>query len=406
MPELATDKTCTGCMGCLNVCPKDAISTRTYPDGHLGISVDPDRCIECRMCEKVCPVVNGIPYGENSLKSRFLAGWAQDTEIRRRGATSGIAGAIAARVVADGGYAAGAVMEGLECRYTVTSDPAELPRLQGSKYTASMPGTVMRRIRQLLSEGKQVFFCGLPCHVAALLNYIPEKLHPLLLTADIICGGVSSPLLLKRYAEEHPEMTGVASFRNKDHGWHPKGYRYNLKYVDAEGTVHDTPSGTRNLITDGFACELTDRRSCYDCRFAFTHRRSDLTLGDLWGDTRFPAQHHDGVSAIIAHSPRGEEILRMAGIAVSEIPAADVLGHNTRLFYGKSVKRFLPERRLLPRLIRRLSYPALLRVYASDLRGAPWYWMPFALYRVVSFRIAEKIKQLKSRYIIRHLTQD
>lgn len=402
MPELASEKTCTGCMGCMNACPKDAIAPVVQADGHKGIHVDPARCVECGLCERTCPVVStSPPYGTNNLESRFMAGWADDSSIRRRGATSGIAGAIAAHIMSEGGYAAGAVMEGLECRYIVTSDPADLPRLQGSKYTASFPGMVMRHIRRLLIDGNTVFFCGLPCHVAALLNYIPTRLHPQLYTADIICGGVSSPLLLARYADAHPGMKGVASFRNKDNGWHPKGYKYNLKYIDAAGKLHDTSADGRNLVTDGFACELTDRLSCYDCQFAFTHRRSDLTIGDLWGDTHFPGQHHDGVSAIIAHSPRGESLLKVAGISTAEIPPEDILSHNARLFCGKSIKRMLPERRMLGKLIHWLGYRNLLHIYASDLRSAPFYWIPFTIYRVLSFRIAEKIKQIRSRYIIR-----
>lgn len=404
MPELAKISECTGCMGCMNVCPKDAISAVEQSDGHMGVRVDPERCIECGLCEKRCPVVNGYQYGGYDPESDYYAAWSEDDTLRRQGATSGIFGTLAATILDRGGYVVGAVNDGLRCRYRMISGREELSQLQGSKYTASFPDLIYRDILSRLRQGDTVLFGGLPCHVAALLNYIPDPLKANLFTADIICGGVASPLLIKRYAEEHPDMTQVKSFRDKDGGWHPKGYRYNLKYLSADGAVHPgSPGGSRNLITDGFACELTDRESCYDCRFAFTHRKSDLTMGDLWGDTLFPDQHPHGVSAVLAHTSRGRQLLHDSRISLHPIEPRQVLGHNDRIFNGRSVKRRFPERLLFPRLIRRSSYSTLMRVYASDLRGAPWYWMPFALYRLVSFRIAEKIKKRHDRYISRQL---
>ena len=45
MPKLATLKTCTGCMLCMNVCPNNAIQIKQV-DGFLNPQIDKERCIE------------------------------------------------------------------------------------------------------------------------------------------------------------------------------------------------------------------------------------------------------------------------------------------------------------------------------------------------------------------------
>ena len=69
MPKLASINTCTGCMACGDICPKNAISAVNGYDGHRYVETDTSLCVECNLCEKTCPVVNGDVYGENSLKS-------------------------------------------------------------------------------------------------------------------------------------------------------------------------------------------------------------------------------------------------------------------------------------------------------------------------------------------------
>ena len=287
MPKLASRYTCSGCMACKDICPRQAIFRRTGKDGHRYVSVDPSLCIECKLCEKTCPVVNGYVYAENTLASTFYAGWSGDSVLRNNGATSGIFGTLSQAFLDQGGRIAGAVMDNLECHYILTSSSTDIPRLQGSKYTTSDPTGIYRAVLKKLKEGCPVLFSGLPCHVAALLNYVPQNLQDKLFTVDLICGGVSSPLLIEKFVQHNPGVETILSFRNKKHGWKPEGYRYSLTYLKDDGSVVSENPAKRNLVTDGFACELTDRYSCYGCRFAGIHRKSDMTIGDLWRDTVF-----------------------------------------------------------------------------------------------------------------------
>lgn len=53
--KLCEEKYCTGCSACLNVCPQNAIEMHNGIRGELHPFIDYNRCIQCGLCEKVCP---------------------------------------------------------------------------------------------------------------------------------------------------------------------------------------------------------------------------------------------------------------------------------------------------------------------------------------------------------------
>ena len=54
-----TDKTkCCGCTACQQACPKQCISMQEDSEGFLYAKADSEVCIDCGICEKVCPVIN------------------------------------------------------------------------------------------------------------------------------------------------------------------------------------------------------------------------------------------------------------------------------------------------------------------------------------------------------------
>ncbi|MBR4091456.1 MAG: 4Fe-4S binding protein [Mogibacterium sp.] len=50
MSRIITDD-CVNCGTCLNWCLQDAIY-----EGDTHMEVDPDVCVDCRLCEEKCPV--------------------------------------------------------------------------------------------------------------------------------------------------------------------------------------------------------------------------------------------------------------------------------------------------------------------------------------------------------------
>ena len=180
---------------------------------------------------------------------------------------------------------------------------------------------------------------------------------------DLICGGVPSRLLIEKFIENAPyEVKRILSFRSKEKGWTPRGFQYNLKIEDSSGIIHDY-TGIRNLITTGFACEMTNRYSCYECKFAGARRMSDFTIGDYWGNTLYPEQNKKGVSVAITHTEKGKRALQSSELELHEIGWRDFLFRNPRTVYGKGV---IPKsRKHLAKAFATDSYERLQEDYAN-----------------------------------------
>ena len=58
MIDLKRKENCTGCKACGDICPKGAISFQTDKEGFWYPEVDPSKCVDCHLCEKVCPELN------------------------------------------------------------------------------------------------------------------------------------------------------------------------------------------------------------------------------------------------------------------------------------------------------------------------------------------------------------
>ncbi len=383
-PILANVRDCTGCLVCVDSCNHNAINSYIGVDGHYYVRVDEDKCVDCLLCEKICPVVSKQQYGKNEY-AKFYAAWNKDDIERARSASGGAFSAMARYVIEHGGVVVGAAIKNIcDVKHVVVADIRGLQQLQGSKYTQSNTNGIYRETYELLKEGKTVLFSGTGCQVGGLLSYLDKKKYEgRLITVDLICGGVPSKLLLRKFVENEPfEVKRILSYRTKEHGWKPKGFVYNLKVEDVDGNVYDY-TDKRNLVTTGFSTEMTERYSCYNCKFVGKQRMSDYTIGDLWGDTEFPQEHYKGLSLIIAHNHGAETLLQemepyLYTASCNEERAAEV---NFRLIDGYSMKQYLIERRFLEYLFSHCSYKTLKKIYANAYNN----YSPWMLWKIVRY---------------------
>lgn len=58
MIEIKNKKNCCGCSACYSICPKNCIEMKADEEGFLYPNVNKDLCIDCGLCEKVCPIIN------------------------------------------------------------------------------------------------------------------------------------------------------------------------------------------------------------------------------------------------------------------------------------------------------------------------------------------------------------
>lgn len=393
MPKLAQYKECTGCMACVDSCSHKALQATLNEEGHIVPLMDESKCVNCKLCERVCPVVSKLPYSQSPVASSF-AGWAKDKVVRKNSATAGAFSALAQYVFSKGGVVCGASnVDGVQVKHICIEKVDELTKLQGSKYTQSNAEGIYKTVSVNLKQGKLVLFSGTGCQVAGLYGYLGKRKYSgRLITVDLICGGVPSRFLIDKFIECEPyQVKGIVSFRTKEHGWTPRGFKYNLKIMDDKGFIHDY-TNERNLISTGFACEMTNRYSCYKCQFAGTHRMSDFTIGDYWGVSDFKEQHTDGVSAIIAHSEKSIVLLKDAHafLEVHEANLSDIVAHNKRICLCKDNTFMLPERRFLSYTFQHFNYRTLKAIYAFAF-GKYSPWMLYKIYRAVVKKIINKI---------------
>lgn len=376
IPKLAAEKECTGCFACIDVCNKNAINIVEHLDGHRYVEIDESKCVGCGMCERTCPVVSGFEY-QKSEYADFYAAWAKKRICRKASASGGVFYAMASSVIEQGGVVFGAKIESpCYVHHQAIETKEELSYLQGSKYTHSNASGNYKLALKYLKEGRMVLFSGTGCQIAGLLSFLKDKTcKGNLVTVDLICGGIPSRILIDKFISQVPyTVKRVLSFRTKETGWKPRGFRYNLKVEDENGKIYDY-ANKNNLITTGFSLELTNRYSCYDCSFVGINRKSDFTIGDYWGCNKYKEEHFDGISLVIAHNDKARQFLSSLKDSLF-YDKADInlaISHNHRLVTGHSIQQYFFERKLLAFFSSHLSDSTFSKVYAYTFSNkSPW----------------------------------
>lgn len=362
MPKLASLSDCTGCNLCVDSCPTGAIMSIIDIEGHISYTINNDKCIECGKCERSCPVVTHYSYGTNELDKSFVyAACSKDTLTRKNSASGGVFAELAKAILQRGGIVIGASMECNKVKHIEIDRVEDIPKLQGSKYTQSSTSGIFNIVKSHLLNGRLVLFSGLGCQVAALLKYV-DKLESKenLFTVDLICGGVPSSFLISKYMEANSEtVNSIFSFRTK--------MKYELTVMDKEDRKKVVPLSFKPLPICGFYTELTHRYSCYDCRYAFAHRNSDITIGDMWGAEHIPElsiQFKDGLNVVVAHSTKGVDLLKSSDVEFRETDWKFLL-HNPRMVYGHSELKNSRNRQILAYAFANYTYPELQEMYAN-----------------------------------------
>ena len=305
-----TDKTkCSGCHACQSICPKQCIKMIEDEEGFLYPSVIEEKCIQCGLCEKICPILH--PLGNNKEESDICAyaAYTKDDEIRKNSSSGGMFTEISRWVIERQGVVFGAAFdESFQVRHMSAETEEELAKFRGSKYVQSIIGDSYMQAKRFLDEGRWVLFTGTPCQIGGLLKYLPKS-YEKLLTQDIICHGVPSPLVWRKYVESQVKRAQAslkgAYFRNKRKGW----AKFSLLLQFSSGREYINVLN-KDLYMRTFLSDLCLRPSCYDCRFKQKARSSDLTLADFWGiDNVLPEMNDNkGTSLCLVNSDNGRKV--------------------------------------------------------------------------------------------------
>lgn len=399
MPQLADIHNCTGCMACVDSCPRLALSSVINDEGHLTYRVNNEICVECGLCESVCPVVSTFSYGKNVLSnSQPYAAWAKDNALRAKSTSGGVFAALAKYILSKGGVVVGACLENNVVRHVLIEKEEEIVRLQGSKYTQSNTEGVYKAIKKTLTIGRTVLFSGLGCQVAGLLSYLGGKEYKgSLFTVDLICGGVPSRFLIDYYLKHNPIVDEIVAFRNKS--------KYEFSVKERDGIVKRVPISERPLPLCGFYTELTNRYSCYDCHFNGAHRKSDITIGDYWGDKDYQEEHTKGLSIAVSHSTNGSLLLQSADIVTHETDWDVFLLNNPRMIDGHKNHSKTRARKNLAKAFKYFSYERILQEYANKATWHDPYIMLRKIIRHFIGSVRNYFYRIKIKILIRRLIE-
>lgn len=326
---ICPEERCTGCGACQSACPADCITLELNRAGDRVAVIDESRCTRCGKCSRICPVLHPPVLRESRTA---LAAYAVEAQVRQSSASGGVAAVLARQVVESGGCAYGAAFTAPTTVKLVRVDaPAQLSRLQGSKYVHAATGSAYRKVQSDLKARRQVLFTGTPCQVAGLYAYLGSN-PPGLTTCDLVCHGVPSPGVWEDEARfiEGNKRRRLANvrFRNKVEGW--KNSHFTAVYDD--GTADSAP-----LFATGFGRAfgraLFLRQSCHDCQYTNLNRPGDFTLGDLWGlrPDEFPEQQHAGVSLLLVNTPHGSYLFDQLKLNCQPFPVERAVAGNPRL---------------------------------------------------------------------------
>lgn len=315
LPRLCDDSVCTGCGACSSVCEQKALNLISGKEGFYRPLVDTDKCILCGLCEKVCPVLNGVKNVVTSTTPLVYAAWNKDEKVRAASSSGGVFSALAETVLDMGGIVCGAAYANdMSVSHICIEKKSDLSKLRLSKYVQSYIGDAFREVKEYAKQGKTVLFCGTPCQAAGLRNFL-RKDYPNIICCDFICHGVPSPLMYKKYLEWIEGKYGKVShinFRHKKKGWYDalrmitllSGEKYYLKNDD-----------------DAYWLAFNDNKNlqmaCYDCQFLGFPRKADITIADFWGIGKsIPFGHVDeiekGVSLLIGSTDKGASLINQS----------------------------------------------------------------------------------------------
>lgn len=91
MRSICTPADCTACGACENICPKQCVTRHMRDDDSWYLEIDDDQCVNCHMCDVVCPNKTSPKL---NMPEKAFAVWANDPEEHRTSASGGIAAAL------------------------------------------------------------------------------------------------------------------------------------------------------------------------------------------------------------------------------------------------------------------------------------------------------------------------
>lgn len=305
MLKLISKHDCCGCTACASICPKGCIAMKADEEGFCYPQIDEALCIDCGLCEKVCPLLH--KPDKHSILNVYGAKNIDDS-VRFTSSSGGMFTLFANAVLQSGGTVFGAELDdAFQVCHTSITNTGELFKLRGSKYVQSKMTGIFKKVRTLLNNGKKVLFSGTPCQIAGLKGFLMKD-YENLTTVDVVCHGVPSAKVYNKYLQEIASDTGESitkvNFRDKANGW-KQGETLFFTKTHRIGAPKRQETYMRLFLNN-----VSIRPSCGDCAFNNKRSLADVTIADYWGiDKQFPEFDDDkGVTLVMINTEKGQQL--------------------------------------------------------------------------------------------------
>lgn len=328
---------CCGCSSCVQACPKKCLEMQEDEEGFLYPHKNVQKCIDCGLCKKVCPIKQ--KFGKCEAKEIFAVKNEIDEE-RSNSSSGGFFICLAKFVLSQKGVVFGAVFDtDFEVHHVAAKSMEEISGMQGSKYVQSSIENTYNDALAYLKEGRLVLFTGTPCQIKGLHAFLKNKQYPNLLTMAFLCHGVPSPGVWRRYLSESfdelnkrlltddssKNVVGYSvntafhaydiNFRDKQiSGW--KKYHFVIRRKSSSRATKNTIVLSSiyydNPFMKGFLSNIYLRPSCYECKCKNGESQSDITIGDYWGVKEVDRELDDdkGLSIVMINTDKGKQFFR------------------------------------------------------------------------------------------------
>ncbi len=290
-------------------------------------------CTDCGICVDVC----AFSHDDYALKNQTVnayGAWSKEHAVRRKCSSGGV-GFEAGRYLLEQGFKV------VGCRYDagagraehyISSTVEELIQSIGSKYIQSYTTDAFKAI----NRKEKYLVVGTPCQIDSFRRYIQKfRCEDNFVLMDFFCHAVPSMLAWKQYtaiAEQKVGKLTYVSWRNKQTGWHDSwamaidgdehGEKvnwhdsYNMLIREKKSYVYSLRS-QGDIFYKFFLGSFCNNPACEkNCRFKYDNSSADIRIGDAWGKTY--KMDEDGVSAVIAFTGKGNDILKSSHVILED----------------------------------------------------------------------------------------
>lgn len=298
---------CTGCGVCESVCPIGAIKITENNEGFYSPVIDESKCTNCGLCKKTCYKFDeAFRIKENEDYECYSAVNKDETELSTA-SSGGVSVELMKAALKEGYFVVGVAYDVRTNRAVtkIAKTEDELQQFKGSKYFQSYTAEAFKDILSDKTEQKYAIF-GTPCQIYALSKASEMKnIRHKFLFVDIFCHGCPSLKLWDKYLtfvkeKNHTADFSKINFRSKTHGWHEYCFDFYGKNKSFSSSKYNDPFHEMFFGLDAM------NEACYDCVARSTVEKTDIRIGDFWGN-RYN-MNTKGVSAVVIASEKGKEL--------------------------------------------------------------------------------------------------